>query len=127
MNTFVTKEDLADACLDQVATFATEWPDGAEISAANIMRAVELGLDLDWWAERHLSTPALAAYKAEKAQALAAHKAATAPAWAAYKAATAPAWAAYEAATAQALIAALNLDVPPPSSIHGRRAELMMP
>ena len=41
-------------CSYDVARFAAEWPDGAEVTEANILRAFELGLDVNWWAEQVL-------------------------------------------------------------------------
>jgi len=37
-----------NACEDQVLTFEAEWPNGADITAGNIRRAIELKLDVDW-------------------------------------------------------------------------------
>ena len=36
------------ACPGQRAIFKSEWPDGAAATLENVLRAVELGLDLDW-------------------------------------------------------------------------------
>ena len=36
------------ACEDQVEIFEKEWPKGAEVTKENVIRALELGLDLDW-------------------------------------------------------------------------------
>jgi len=38
-----------DACLEQVAIFESEWPDGVEVDRAALARAGELGLDTGWW------------------------------------------------------------------------------
>ena len=43
------------ACGTEV--FKREWPDGCEPTLANLLRAVELGLSLDWFATYWLSTP----------------------------------------------------------------------
>ena len=79
-----------DACPDQVLIFEKEWPNGVEISQEVLQRAVEVHLDLDWFAFTFLPAPAREAYKK-----------AIAPAWAAYIKATATAWAAYDKATAR--------------------------
>ena len=50
------------ACPEEVRVFCREWPDGAEISQANLVRAHELGLDLAWFLEQVLSAPARRAY-----------------------------------------------------------------
>ena len=89
----ITREYLVGlgASCEQLDTFSDEWPDGAEITLDNCLRAAELGLDLDWLAEKMFPAPALEAYLQ-----------ATAPAWEAYVQATAPAWEAYEKARAAA-------------------------
>ena len=119
------------ACLTQVETFSHEWPGGAELNGANIRRARDLHLDLDWLAHMVLKGPARREYKRTTALALAEYERATAPAlaeyarardpaqaeyeraidlaWAEYERATAPAQAEYERAVAQALISALAL------------------
>ena len=131
--TVITHDWLSkhQACKEQYAIFATEWPEGAPLTPANIHRAAELKLDIDWLAKRILpapawrayeeatapalraykeaTAPALRAYKEATATALRAYKEATAPAWRAYEEATATAWRAYEEATATALITALAL------------------
>jgi len=42
------------ACKDQLAVFREEWGESVTLSRAVLMRAVGLGLDLGWWAERAL-------------------------------------------------------------------------
>ena len=107
----VTRIDAAwlrahNACEEQVIVFEGEWPAGADITAANIMRAVELKLDIDWLVKHVLTALAYAAYEKATAQAYAAYKKATAPAYyAAYKKAEALAYAAYEKAKAPAYAA----------------------
>ena len=61
----VTAADLTSrgATCEQVGVFAAEWPDGAAWTAANIRRAAELGLDLDWFANAFLPAPLWAEYK----------------------------------------------------------------
>lgn len=58
------------ACSEEVAIFDAEWPNGAEISAANILRAVTLELNIDWFARRILTAPAERAYEETTASAL---------------------------------------------------------
>jgi hypothetical protein len=101
------------ACADQLALFRATFGDGpVAVTEANMSRAVEVGLWIEWLAH-FIPAPALAAFEAADeqagaayneayAQAWAAFQAARAPAWAAYEAARAPAWAAYEAARDQA-------------------------
>ncbi len=43
-----------DACPEQVELFTKEWPDGAELTRDNLLRAADLGLDVDWLAEEIL-------------------------------------------------------------------------
>lgn len=45
------------ACEDQITKFAAEWPEGAELTEANLLRAGELGLDIKWLALRVLPKP----------------------------------------------------------------------
>lgn len=52
------------ACPGQVAIFEKEWPDGANITAANIRRALKLGLE---WMLKHMLT-AVAAERYEHAR-----------------------------------------------------------
>ena len=85
------------ACVEQVVVFEREWPDGAEITEANVLRALTLKLDILWFASVFLQPSAFAAYKK-----------ATAPTWAAYDKAIAPARAAYEEAAARCLMATLR-------------------
>ena len=50
----ITVEWLTErgACHSQVVRFGAKWPDGAEPTEANLLRAVELGLDLSWLAHQ---------------------------------------------------------------------------
>jgi len=88
----ITKKLLIEkeACADQVETFAREWPDGVEVYEAACLRAVRLGLDLDWAARRLLSKRARAKYVKAIAQARKEYKKAIAPAEEAYRKAIAP-------------------------------------
>lgn len=92
-----------EACADQVEIFAREWPKGVTVCLGVLKRAAELSLDLDWFARKALTAPALKAYIEATAPALKAYEEATAPAWKAYEKARAPAWKAYEEARAPAL------------------------
>ena len=66
------------ACQKQLEIFAAEWPDGCEITEANILRALALNLAVDWvmpkilpahlWDEYDAKTaPLLDEYKAKVA------------------------------------------------------------
>ena len=68
------------ACPEAIETFEREWPDGAEVTVANALRASELGLSLSW-GKKWMSISAWLAY--EKA---------TATAWHAYQEAVVTAW-----------------------------------
>ena len=111
----ITREYLVGlgASCKQLDTFSGEWPDGAEVTLDNCLRAAELGLDLDWLAEKmfparaleaylQATAPALEAYEQAKAQALEAYRQARATALEAYEQATAPALEAYRQARATA-------------------------
>lgn len=37
-----------DACEDQVKLFKKLWPQGVPVTANNVLRALEAGLDVDW-------------------------------------------------------------------------------
>ena len=108
-----------NACHRQVAVFEKEWPDGVKITKKAIIRAVELGLDIDWFADNFLSAPiwkaywkAMAplekAYNEAIAPILKAYEEAKAPIWEAFLEAIAPAKKAYEEAEALALYVAIN-------------------
>lgn len=57
------------ACEDQEAIFQMEWPKGAPVNKATILRAVELRLDVEWAADRFLEAQARDEYKMAIAQA----------------------------------------------------------
>jgi hypothetical protein len=96
------------ACSDQVKVFKKQWPKGALLRKATLLKAARLKLDLDWFANEYLSAPARKAYDEATAPAWKAYEEATAPAWKAYEEARATAWKAYEEARATALWAALR-------------------
>jgi len=60
MNMHVTSEMLRekDACEDQVLIFEREWSDGIDVTLDSLMRAIDLGLDLYWFAKNFLPAPA---------------------------------------------------------------------
>jgi len=56
-----------NACEDQVLTFEAEWPNGADITAGNIRRAIELKLDVDWLFALVLRAPIYKQYQEARA------------------------------------------------------------
>jgi len=90
------------ASCEQLDTFSEEWPDGAEVTLDNCLRAAELHLNLDWLAEKMFPARAREAFEQARAPALEAYRQATAPAREAFEQARATAWEAYEQATAPA-------------------------
>ena len=58
---------LAGACREQRERFAAEWPDGAEVTEANVLRAFVLGLDVDWLLSHVLPAPLWAEYQRQRA------------------------------------------------------------
>ena len=86
------------ACEEQVLVFEKEWPKGTDVTLEAALRAVELGLDLEWFAASFLSGEAWEAYQK-----------ATAPSLEAYWKAKDTAWEAYEKATAPALVEAWKM------------------
>ena len=91
-----------DACNYQVTVFEKEWPDGAEVTVEAILRAVELELDIDWFARQFLPAPVRKAYEEALAPVQKAYDEAIAPVWGAYYEAIAPTWKAYNEAMASA-------------------------
>ena len=89
------------ACSKQVEIFRKEWPNGATLTLKNALRAVELGLNLDWVAENLLPPKADAAYDKAWAKASAAYDKAMAEPYAAYAKAMAEPYAAYAKALAE--------------------------
>jgi hypothetical protein len=90
-------------CEGQLALFRATFGDTpVAVTEANMSRAVDAGLQIEWLARFIAPAPAQAAFEAARAPALAAYAAACAPALAAYKAARAQEWAAYGAADEQA-------------------------
>jgi len=98
-----------DACSDQVAIFASAFPDGLTMPtedaaiAALAAKVAALRLDVGWAAEELLSPAASLAYDKARVPASRAYNKARAPARRAYDKATAPARIAYAEATDAAL------------------------
>lgn len=65
---------------EDLVTFEAEWPDSARLNKQELTRAVEMGLDLDWFARRVLRGAALEAYKQATAEAREAYRQAVAEA-----------------------------------------------
>ena len=72
----ITHEWLVEhgACEDQRDVFAAEWPDGVELSEAALLRAADLELDLEWFAEKYFPAPLLAEYRRQEAPLLAEYR-----------------------------------------------------
>ncbi len=94
-----------DACSSEVRIFQKEWPEGAKITFKNVLRALDLNLDIDWLADHCLTAPALKVYVKIDT-----------PAFEAYveacdrKTTTAADLRAYKKAAATALVKAANLN-----------------
>ena len=58
----ITGEMLRGACKEQREVFVQEWPDGAEVTIENVLRAVELGLHLSWGTKKWFTPEAKAKY-----------------------------------------------------------------
>ena len=60
----ITHDTLVDlgACAKELAAFDREWPTGVSITRGNCLRAVELGLDMEWLARSVLTGDALKEY-----------------------------------------------------------------
>jgi len=83
---YITVEMLREygACSNQLDTFENEWPTGVEVTGETCLRAVELGLDVEWAAINLLPAPHWEAYQK-----------ATDSHWEAYEKATDSHWEAY--------------------------------
>ena len=53
------------ACPDAIVLFCKEWPEGCEVTHANLLRADTLGLSLEWFAKRVLPEEVYADYLAK--------------------------------------------------------------
>ena len=106
MTTMITGEMLVEACDEQREVFVQEWPEGAEATLKNVLRAVELGLDLVWgtrWftpeaLDEFLGkrAPLLEAYERQIALILEAYERQIAPLREAYQRQITAIWEAYE-------------------------------
>ena len=83
------------ACPEQIVLFGAEWPHGAESTEANLLRAVELGLDLSWLS-KHLPRPLFAEYERQRAPLWAAYERQEAPLFAEFQRQRAPLFAEYD-------------------------------
>ena len=83
------------ACSEQVKLFASEWPEGGEVTEAGLLRAAEVGLDLDWFATNFLPSPLLSKYESQNAPLLAEYERQNALLLAKYYRQSAPLWAEY--------------------------------
>jgi len=91
-----------NACHRQVAVFEKEWPDGVKTTKKAILRAVELELDICWFADNFLPPPIWKAYNEVMVYIRKAYKEAMASARKAYEEAIAPTREAYEEVMAPA-------------------------
>ncbi len=105
--------DRMGACMAQISRFRAEWPDGAEITLGNILRAYEIGLNVDWLVRNCLSTEAIRSLQKSVAYASRAYSEAVATADRAYEQAVAPARRVYDEARAAALAAAIVSELLP--------------
>jgi hypothetical protein len=98
----ITHQWLLDraACADQAARFAALWPEGGELTRANLSRAADAGLALAWLVPQVLTPPDLRALDEAMAPARRAYDEATAPALLAYNEALVPVRRAYDEARA---------------------------
>ena len=60
----ITVEQLQalEAREDHVKIFASEWPDGVDVTRENCLRVAELGLNTHWMAQKLLAAPLQAEY-----------------------------------------------------------------
>ena len=85
----------------QVVTFEEEWPDGCHLTRGVLERAVQLNLDLDWFARNFLDSEARKVYDAAMAEAQKGFDAAMAEARKVYDAAMAEPRKGFDAAMAE--------------------------
>jgi len=100
---FITPQDLVDkrACREgQADVFDAEWSEGVEVTWESLQRMAELGLDLDWGADKFLTSTQWEAYEKARASHWEAYEKAEAPHREAYEKAIAPHREAYEKAEA---------------------------
>lgn len=78
------------ACGEKIKVFEEEWPQGAEVTSENCLRAVELELDLLWFAINFLTIQQREEFLTLRTPARDAYYKAIAPAEKAYQRAIAP-------------------------------------
>ena len=103
--TYITTQWLRaeGARCDEVTRFAADWPEGAEVTRVNLSRAMRLGYNLAWFAERILTTTTRTKYRRLVLAAGVQCEQSTETAWAEYLHAAAPARAVYLRAAGPAL------------------------
>lgn len=67
---------------EELRAFEREWPDGAAVTRENVLRAVELRLDMEWFARRLLPESQAAEYRRQVAPLRAEYKRQQEPLWA---------------------------------------------
>ena len=89
-----------NACTEQYKLFCRTWPKGCKVTLKDCKKAVRLGFDIDWAAQRLLGKAELKAYYEAVALAQKEYDEAIAPARKAYDEAFAPVRKAYREAKA---------------------------
>ena len=87
-----------NACTEQYKLFCRTWPKGCKVTLKDCKKAVRLGFDIDWAAQRLLGKAELKAYYEAVAPAQKVFNEAVAPARKAYNEAVAPELKAYREA-----------------------------
>jgi hypothetical protein len=62
------------ACKEQVELFRQTFPDGADYTEANVLRAVAAGLNVDWFGKRVVAAESWRAYEDATTEAWNAHE-----------------------------------------------------
>jgi hypothetical protein len=91
------------ACDSHVEIFFDTFGQTAELTLENCIKGVKVGLDLDWFAHKVFTAPALEQYRTFKATALEQYETVKATALEQYETVKAPAWEQYETVKATAL------------------------
>ena len=81
------------ACEERVVIFALEWPDGCDVTEETLLRAIELGLNIVWFAHEFLAGPLLAEFERQRALLWAEVERQEAALWAEFNRKEAPLWA----------------------------------
>ena len=84
------------ACEKEVIRFQAEWPEGAELTEANLIKAADMMFDLDWFAKVYLPAPLRTEYKRQETLLWAEYYRQTASLWADYHRQDDPLWAEYK-------------------------------